>query len=251
MSVKLQVAVPSHSGTIVLDCANTLVAAQDIVLKRGGSFSFRYQSGATVSLVRNAIAAEFLRSDSDLLLMLDADQAIERAGIERMLDFDKPVVGCIYPRRRFNWSKVKLPAGADPELIAAQAMEFVGRMEADESGNVPLVDGFARAEHVGTGTLLVRREAFEALMLRFPDLEGVGFGPDAYPGLSPNWGFFNPLATDRGLPLSEDISFCRRWRATGGEIWADVVSTAAHVGQHSFLGSYYSSWQAAQEGDGE
>jgi hypothetical protein len=122
--------------------------------------------------------------------------------------------------------------------VATQALEFVGHLETNEEGRVSVFDGFARAEHLGTGTLLVRREAFERLMSHFPELEGRGFGADAYPGLSANWGFFNPIDNEDGIPLSEDISFCRRWRQTGGEIWADIASTATHVGPHAFAGNY-------------
>jgi hypothetical protein len=244
MTLKLMVGIPSHSGTIVMDCASTLLMAQKIAMARGGSFEFRYHSGATISLVRNAMVAEFLRSDSEILLMLDSDQAIGRVGIERLIDLDKPVVGCLYPMRRYNWDRVKRPTEEDPALVTAQALEFVGYLQTDENGKASVENGFARAEHVGTGVMLVRRQVFEQLMTHFPELEGVGFGPDAYPDLSPNWGFFNPLTTELGLPLSEDISFCRRWRTIGGEIWADLATNVAHIGQHTFRGNYINSWQA-------
>ena len=251
MSLKLLAGVPSHGGTIVIEGALTLLNAQAIMQARGGSLAFCSYGGATISLVRNAIVGEFLRSDADLLFMLDADQALEPAAIERMIDLGKPVVGCIYPKRRYNWSNVNLPQPAgDADLIALQALEFVGLLEEDEEGQVSVVDGFARAEHVGTGALMVRREAFERLMACFPELEGRGFGADAYPGLSPNWGFFNPIETEDGIPLSEDLSFCRRWRQAGGEIWADVTSTATHVGPHAFVGSFLGSWTSRQQSHG-
>ncbi len=238
----LFVAVPTHSGTIIVEGAQTLLAAQDLVLRRGGSFQFRYFGGATISLIRNAIVATFLASDADLLLMLDADQALASAAIARMIDINQPVVGCLYPRREYNWHQVRLDHGALPY----QAMGFVGHLDADGEGRVSVVDGFARAVHVGTGSMLLRREAFGRLMSRFPELEGRGFGADAYPGLTHNWGFFNPIAQEDGIPMSEDISFCRRWREAGGEIWADIASNSVHVGRHPFEGNYLAFLQAVQ-----
>lgn len=250
MKLNVMAAVPSHSGTMVMEGVTTLLELQTAVLRRGGAFRFVSYGGATISLVRNAIAAEFLESASNLLLMIDADQGIEVAALERMIDLDQPVVGCLSPKRLYKWAQVgPVAAGADPDLIPAQALEFAGLLEADESGNVPVSEGFAPAEHVGAGILLVQRRAFEQLMREFPELKGRGFGPDAYPWLRSNWGFFNPLEAEDGLPLSEDLSFCRRWRQTGGRIWADVQGMVLHAGLHKFRGSYVNSWQAHRRTD--
>lgn len=247
MSLRLMVSIPSHSGTIVMQCAATLLAAQEIVRSRRGSFWFSQYGGAVITVVRNAIAAHFLDSDADLLLMLDSDQGLERATIERMIDLGQPVVGCLYPMRRYNWGNVHVQGSlADPNLVPNQALNYVGALAADGQGQVAIVDGFAKATHVGTGAMIIRREAFEKLMSHFPELRGCGFGEDAYPELRNNWGFFNPVFREDGLPLSEDISFCRRWLETGGEIWADVVGRTSHVGPHAFTGSYIESWQSHQ-----
>jgi hypothetical protein len=239
MSFSLLAAVPSHSGSIVVEGAATLVDVQAMVLKRGGSFRFHHESGATISLVRNAIVAEFLASGADLLLMLDADQAVHPGTIARMIDLQKPFVGCIYPQRRYDWSRANLATAKSTEQLVAQSLRYVGWLVADAHGQSTVIDGCAPAEHVGTGILLLRREVFLRLMGDFPELQGRGFGEDAYPQYNGGgrWGFFNPLENEEGVPLSEDISFCRRWRQIGGEIWADVMDTTVHVGRHPFAGS--------------
>jgi hypothetical protein len=40
-----------------------------------------------------------------------------------------------------------------------------------------------------------------------------------------------------GQHLSEDYALCWRWRALGGEIWADVQSRFTHVGHAAYTGS--------------
>jgi hypothetical protein len=240
MSLRLLAAVPTHSQTIVVEAAQALIAAQEVVLRRSGSFRLHFESGATISLVRNAIVSEFLASDADLLLMLDADQAIDAATLERMIDLNKPMVGCMYPSRRFDWARLDLNSLMAPRELVCRATPFVGHLLTDQHGNLHVIEGFARATHVGTGILLLRREVFESLMLAFPELKHRGFGEDAYPQYStgPRWGFFNPIDNEDGVPLSEDISFCRRWITSGGEIWADVGSTTVHVGRQPFSGSF-------------
>jgi hypothetical protein len=239
MSFSLLVAVPTHSQTIVVETAQTLVAAQEMVLRRGGSFRLHFESGATISLVRNAIVAEFLQSDADLLLMLDSDQGFHPDTLERMIDFGKPMVGCVCPRRMYDWSRVDPDSKMHPQQLVYQATDFIGRLIADKHGNTQLVNGFAPATHVGTGILALRREVFDRLMIHFPELERRGFGADAYPRYKEGgrWGFFNPMENDAGVPLSEDLSFSKRWLKAGGEIWADVSSSTIHVGRYPFGGS--------------
>jgi hypothetical protein len=41
---------------------------------------------------------------------------------------------------------------------------------------------------------------------------------------------------DGGDYLSEDYTFCRRWRAIGGEVWLDTRSKLMHVGPREFVG---------------
>ncbi|PZQ57372.1 MAG: hypothetical protein DI570_19750 [Phenylobacterium zucineum] len=41
---------------------------------------------------------------------------------------------------------------------------------------------------------------------------------------------------ETGEYLSEDYTFCHRWRAIGGEIWLDLQSRLAHVGAFEFEG---------------
>lgn len=238
--MKLFVAVPAHSRSIAGETAESLIYAQSMMIERGGSFQWHWESGATISVVRNVLVARFLQTNADLLLMLDADQAVWPGMLQRMIDFDQPVVGCIYPKRMLDWSKADLSAAADIGQLLYQASEFVGWLEADENGQALVANGFAKATHVGTGILLIRRQAFSVLMNRFPELQGRGFTRAAYPELdgTGRWGFFNMLEDEEGVQISEDLSFCRRWRETGGDIWAEVGSSTIHVGPHTFAGNY-------------
>ncbi len=239
--MKLFVCVPSHSGSMVMDGVQSIVQIQREILTRGGSLELRSQSGATISTVRNLLAAQFLESDADLLLMLDADQAISAEAVARMIDLNQPFVGCVYPMRAYNWSKVRFGAAKSLDDILNQASEFVGWLEEDAEGRSTVIDGFAKAVYVGTGILLLRREAFQRLKDHFPELEGCGFCERANPDhvSSGRWGFFNMMDDTDGVQMSEDISFCQRWRAAGGEIWADVTTSTAHIGPHKFSGNYF------------
>ena len=232
-------AVPTHSGDMAVETAQTIVNIQAMIRDRGGKFEFHYQFGSPVSLVRNALTAAFLMSDAEALLMIDADQGVFPETVARMIDLNQPVVGCMIPKRRYDFSKIRLPA-TDVDHIIHQASEYAGDIIVDDLGQAEVVNGFARAAYVGAGVLLIRRQAFEHLMARYPELEGRCLHGQAYPHLSGAgaWGFFNPLENASGAPIAEDVSFCLRWRQAGGEIWADLISPVTHVGRHDFAGIY-------------
>ena len=49
---------------------------------------------------------------------------------------------------------------------------------------------------------------------------------------------FDELYVD-GLRLSEDFSFCHRWRhGCNGQVWANITHQISHVGLQQFRGSY-------------
>ena len=48
---------------------------------------------------------------------------------------------------------------------------------------------------------------------------------------------FEPLRVNDAL-LSEDFSFCHRWNACGGEVWANTAHEIEHIGLHRFKGRY-------------
>jgi hypothetical protein len=48
---------------------------------------------------------------------------------------------------------------------------------------------------------------------------------------------FEPVRVDGAL-LSEDFSFCHRWKLCGGEVWVNTAHPVEHIGLHRFSGIY-------------
>ena len=241
--MKLFVGIPTHSGNLCSATSETLLQTQRLLLQRGDDMQVAFFSGPVISDMRNVIVADFLNSDADLLLMLDSDTAVTGASIERLINSGKSVAGCMYPKRKFKWDAVRTPLEVnDIKDVLYQASVFVGKLESKspERSVFDVSDGFAKAAHLGTGVLLMARRVFEQMQQAYPDLKERGFSPADFapPRFAANWGFFNPIVPDRGPNLSEDFSFCHRWRAIGGEVWADLASTVLHVGHYTFSGNF-------------
>ena len=239
---KLYIAVPTHSNTVTVDTAVCVLELERTLPQIGIRTKTAFHSSSMISHLRNTIIAHFLIEDATHVLMLDSDQALPVDLIDRMIQFDKPLVGVIYPRRTFAFHQVRSDqAQIDPETFLKQATTFVGEVLTDANGAFQIINGFARAKNIGTGAILIRRDVIEQMMAHYPELFGTGFPDGAeYEALRyNNWGFFNPYTKQyQSTNSGEDVSFCDRWTQIGGEIWADVVTSTTHIGRHVFAGNF-------------
>ena len=142
------------------------------------------------------------------LLFVEDDMAFPPELVGDMLDFDKPLVGAFYAKRQ-------LP----PRMVGA-AVSW------EES------NGFVRADHIGAGVMLIRRDVITTMLEKLPDIVDE---------VSPSLQALVPMKLKRLIrafdPVSrrsEDVSFCHRWKQCGGEIWANRKHTIGHIGPHTF-----------------
>jgi len=197
-----------------------------------------------VDLARNLLATSVL-ADSSIthLLFIDADMGCAPNLVQSMLGFDKPVVGCIYPRRKLDFALMHRVAAApeEPDELFSLANEYVSYLDAarrDDGSHVIEVtdEGFTRVRAAGTGLMLIKREVFE----RMKSLPGLWVDSFRLPGWSPGLlQCFKPIDSKWGVPMTEDLSFCRRWiDQCGGEIWANVNEVVSHLGPFEFKGRF-------------
>ncbi|MEK7346773.1 MAG: hypothetical protein AAB176_13920 [Pseudomonadota bacterium] len=250
--MKLYLAVPTHSHTVTVETAITLLELTRVLPQRGMAVQTVFHSASMISHLRNTIVADFLASDATHLFMLDADQGLPPELVLRMLDCGHPLVGALYPRRNFSWAQIDLAqvpqaeAQAQADVLRRQAQRFVGEVLLDAQGQLTVIHGFARARSIGGGAMLIRREVIERLCTHYPELHGTGF-PDEdenLPRAAHNWGFFNPLVKHLdGRNAGEDVGFCQRWTDMGGEIWAEVMTDTVHVGRQPVSGNLWTHLQ--------
>src|SRR5262249_43024321 len=107
-------------------------------------------------------------------------------------------------------------------------------------------DGFVTAEYAGTGFLMIKRAVIERLIAAHPELRYTGVHDDQPSApAKPHYALFDCIIDPiSGIYLSEDYSFCRRWRKLGGEIWIDTESRLTHIGPHAFQGDAKSRYGA-------
>jgi len=201
-----------------------------------------------VTRARACLLATFLADkDATHLMFIDADITFNPKSIYRLLSADKDVVGGVYPMKTVNWDAVKDSIKQNPDLSndelihsSARYVINVHSTEVDRESVGKIKDGFARVANIGTGFMLVKKQAFTVLMEKHPELQYRNdIKSFAGTPLAENmWAFFDTwLHPESKRYLSEDYAFCQRWIEAGGEVWADLMCPLHHRGTFVFRGN--------------
>ncbi|MEI9963397.1 MAG: hypothetical protein WDM92_00420 [Caulobacteraceae bacterium] len=236
------IAMPAYAG-MTNETVRSVLRLQAHLLARGATVSTAVHAMAEIARSRNILASLFYENaELTHLLFVDSDMAFDPEVVQRLVEVDKPLVGCIYPKRQINLDAVIAAARTheDRDLIVASGLEFV----IHHSGEALSVDdGLCAVDGVGMGLCLIAREVFT----RLHETGRLSQDWSAARGRlksGPVFGFFDPIATDRGL-MAEDLSFCRRWRTLcGGEVFGLADQAVGHVGEMTFRGRFIDALEA-------
>jgi hypothetical protein len=200
---------------------------------------------ALISRARSTLVAAVLDNPvATHLLFVDADISFEPQQVERLLRFDKDFAGALYPLKAIDWELVPQRCVEGGESVRQAALSYVGTFcpeaERKQEGD------FATGIYVGGGFQLICRGALERMIAAYPEthfksvhaLPMSGARRDAAPSANLFALFDCIIDPETGAYLSEDYSFCLRWRRIGGEIWIDTASKLTHAGPYEFVGDH-------------
>jgi hypothetical protein len=234
----LVVATPCYGGMVTQRymqsiCALLLAATQDglaITVELLGNDSL-------ITRARNTLIATALdKVDATHVMFIDADIGFSPYQVARMLAFDRDVVAGMYPLKLLHNDELMSARVAAGEPLETAQIRYVGAPL--PQGAREETDGFMTAEFAGTGFMLIKRQALERMIEAYPETRYAAAHDRAVPTRSPNkYALFDCMIDpENGDYLSEDYTFCRRWRAIGGQVWLDARSALIHVGAREFAG---------------
>lgn len=210
--------IPSFRGNIsavTFEASHRLMSG---LIGKGLTASISTYSWPDISELRNMVLSIWYDTmpGSSHILFVDDDMGFPPELIVDMLTFNEPVVGTIYPKKTM------------PRQWVGSGIEAASYRP-----------GFIEVEGVGAGVLLIQREAISRMIERYPELIGdfVAVEDMRAAGATRTLRFFDCLQTPQGK-VSEDISFCRRWREIGGIVWASIAHEMQHVGPTTFSGCF-------------
>lgn len=216
------IAIPNYTGEIQQETHASLTTLIRFLEKNNIRNVEYLISMAGPAEVRNHILTHFYdATDYEHLLMIDDDMQFMPNMIARMLNFGKPIVGCVYHKRQ-------LPDQGNPwsAIVGSPLDEGLGE----------IVDGFQKWKMLGAGVLLITRDCITEMIEKLPHIVDYAHSDDnKRTGISRLIRAFDEIKVGNSLKMSEDNSFCHRWRVEcGGEIWAAVDFPIGHVGKFNY-----------------
>jgi hypothetical protein len=216
---KIWVAVPCYTGSVhMATCRSLLHDMLQIVMR--GDMVYLYTEGghADIYLARAQIVTKFLDDkDATDLIMVDSDVSWQANGLLDLLDHPVDMVCGAYPKRDI---KLQFPMRTLPQGIMADTGSGLAEVEGMPGGFMKL-----------SRTMLEKMTEHYAPTLTFAD---------KYMPEGKCVRLFDPYQfthTDGSRhSLSEDYSFCQRWRDMGGKVYCDVMITMGHVGKYEYAG---------------
>lgn len=198
--MKAMLAIPSYSWAVRTGTLRSLLNDTVELVKRGDTFALFDEAGNTnLQKARRIIIEAFRESDCDFLVFIDDDVFWEAGALLKLLDYPVDFVAGVYPRRK------------DP-------LDFpVGWLPDPEKKGLRAVNGLLEVAHAPGGFWRLSRACVDRMWANYGNT------------------LFNRVDDERG-EYSEDISFCGRWRAIGGQVWIDPEIAMGHIGPKAFTG---------------
>lgn len=240
------IATPTAGQLVTSAYTATLINATKALHSAGLDYHHATFDGADIIMARNYLANVALSNPAaGWVLWIDSDMAIPLRVFERLLAYNRPMVGAVYSERSLDLERyVELRNDGFPDDQArALATAFNVRFS---GGQMTVTNGFSAVDGFGFGCVLTRRDLLERLAAaniarEVPSgkLTRMGFGPTMRD-------FFSELRHDDGSYLSEDYSFCARVRELGESVWALVDERLGHVGNFEYGGTLLAQLQGKQ-----
>lgn len=219
--INLLISSPSMSGQWEDSYIESRDTTIDLIKKCGGKCEWhRALYSADIYLTRAKLFADFYKGeDFTHQLMIDSDMSWRANDVIRMIQLDRQflaAVGC----------KKKYP------------LEFAFNLWGEDGKNIPMTQEVGtnvatNIPHVGGAFILIKREVVDRMIQSYQELEY-----DVSPGVT-EFAVFDPIILDAKIRrrLSEDYSFCHRWRKIGGRVEVLTDVRLGHTGSHTFSGS--------------
>ncbi len=186
--VKVIIAVPCADASY-MKARTTACIAHNIITAEGKVVDMLLRISCDIVSSRTWLVLEAIKNGATHILFVDSDMVFPEDTLNRLLAHNKAIVGTEYNKREFPLK------GVHKALGETSATELY------------------KAEHVGTGMLLIDLAVFAKLKGAW-----FNFGRDS----------------QGALVLGEDIWFCKTAQDAGFDVWIDPTIKMGHCGEYIY-----------------
>ncbi len=224
---KAIIAMPSARGDIRVEAMASVINNISVLREMDITAEFVCVTYAEASVARNRLAAAFLNTNADWIIMQDDDVSIDTSIVKRIFAFEQDFIGVFLPQRQLNLDKFAghIKSGLSVREARIRAAKNVGLGE-----NQSMDNSIYEVNSIGGGFLVLHRRVFQKI-LKHGSTGSFQFNT---PSESTDiYGFFNNITND-GSFIGEDYSFCERYKKAGGKIFAYNGPGITHHGSYGF-----------------
>jgi hypothetical protein len=200
-----------------------------------------------ITRARNSLVHEFLKSDADALLFIDADHGFIADDIIRMVESGKDLIGGVYPMKAINWGNVRKAALAGKENLEEYAGFFAVNF-LSEAQTFQYYEPF-KVRDIGTGMMFITRKVFEELKPVCKQYKNNSINNGRIEDTHITEYFNTMIDPDDDILLSEDYAFCYMWRELGNDVYAAPWVRLTHAGDYNFSGNFLKMLEANEWSD--
>lgn len=242
---KVMIATPCYGGMVHAFYAESLLRT---VQELGNEMTIVPKLVCGDSLVSRARTGLFAQFNADKsfthLLFIDADEHWSPGLVKSLVQSKHEMCGGVYPLKLTDWGNVKRVVKENPNITEEDlqwaSVRFV--MNPIDRPSEMDSDGFIEVSNIGTGFLCISRAAADKLVEAYSHLKCVSEMDMYAPYNDYMYDVFGCYIEEgKGLLLSEDFAFCKRWRNIGGKVYAQSIFPIGHTGNTTYTGSLYKS----------
>lgn len=232
---KVHLVTPTLDGKVSVEYVQALQSLTAKLYSNKINLSTRFQIGNSILPAgRNWLAADFLDTDADWLLMVDSDIAYRAQDvIDSLPHLDNAIIGFPCSKKFAKWERVAETLRNNPDFPATGIPAILGdaNFHLPESDHLfPNEYGLARVDWIGTGVMLVGRQTLEKIAADnperkvmvdnkiIPEFFSYDYHPDTKDGVD-----FNGMT-------GEDVAFCNLARKSGFKVYAKIDALTTHSG---------------------
>ena len=246
---KLFVATPMYGGMCAGMFAKSTADLSALCTQYGIPVQFYYLfNESLITRARNYCVDEFMRSDAEHLMFIDADIGFNPQDVIALMalqsqDEKYDIIGGPYPKKCISWEKIKLAvdkgiADDDPNVLEKFVGDYVFNPK-NGTGEIPIGEPVEVLE-IGTGFMMISKRALKKFVDAYPQYL---YTPDHvrtehFDGSRKITMFFQAEVDPKSNRyLSEDYWFCQKAQEINLRTWFCPWMKMQHVGTYIFGGS--------------